>query len=127
MAIIQIFIIKKKRKAQKVNTYTEEINGFVWLAFFICLMLSFFIVSYSGNQKLIYPILLVLYGMPIFLSGVILKFKPLILGSIYCWVFSVLALFILPEFQLLLVAVAVVLAWIIPGYLLRSKYNNNVD
>ena len=127
MAIIQIFIIKKKRKTQKVNTYTEEINGFVWLAFFICLMLSLFIVSYSGNQKLIYPILLVLYGMPIFLSGVILKFKPLILGSIYCWVFSVLALFILPEFQLLLVAVAVVLAWIIPGYLLRSKYNNNVD
>lgn len=127
MAIIQIFIIKKKRKTQKVNTYTEEINGFVWLAFFICLMLSLFIVSYSGNQKLIYPILLVLYGMPIFLSGVILKFKPLISGSICCWVFSVLALFILPEFQLLLVAVAVVLAWIIPGYLLRSKYNNNVD
>ena len=127
MAIIQIFIIKKKRRTQKVNTYTEEINGFVWLAFFICLILSLFIVSYSGNQKLIYPILLVLYGMPIFLSGVILKFKPLIMGSICCWIFSVLALFILAEFQLLLVAVAVLLAWIIPGYLLRNKYNNSTD
>ena len=118
---------QEKRKTQKVNTYTEEINGFVWLAFFICLMLSLFIVNYSGIYKLIYPLLLVLYGMPIFLSGVILKFKPLIMGSICCWIFSILALFILPEFQLLLVAVAVLLAWIIPGYLLRSKYNNNLN
>lgn len=127
MAIFQIFIIKKKRKTQEVRTYTEELNGFVWLAFFICMMLSLFIVNYSGNFKLIYPILLVLYGMPIFLSGVILKFKPLILGSICCWVFSVLALFILPEFQLLMVAVAVFLAWIIPGYLLKKKYQNNLE
>ena len=120
-------ILKKKTKTQKVNTYTEEIYGFVWIAFFICLMLSLFIVNYSGNFKLIYPIILVLYGLPIFLSGVILKFKPLIMGSICCWIFSVLALFILPEFQLLLVAVAVLLAWIIPGYLLRIKYNNSVE
>ncbi len=127
MVILQIFILKKKKKTQKVNTYTEEIYGFVWIAFFICLMLSLFIVNYAGNFKLIYPIILVLYGLPIFLSGVILKFKPLVLGSICCWIFSVVAVFILPVFQLLLVAVAVLLAWIIPGYLLRIKYNKNLE
>ncbi|MEO7046665.1 MAG: hypothetical protein ABI091_15275 [Ferruginibacter sp.] len=127
MAVFQIYIIRKKKKEKQVKTYTEEINGFIWLVFFICLMLSIFIIIYSGNFKLIYPILLVLYGLPIFLSGVILKFKPLILGSIYCWVLSILSLFISAEFQLLLVAVAVLLAWVIPGYLLRSKYNNNLD
>ena len=126
LAIIQIFIIKKKKGQQKVITYTDEIYGFVWIAFFICLMLSLTILNYSGNSQLIYPIVLVLYGLPIFLSGVILKFKPLILGSTSCWLFSFLTLFILPEFQLLLVAAAVLLAWIIPGYLLRIKYNNTV-
>lgn len=127
MAIFQIFIIKKKRKTQEVRTYTEELDGFVWMVFFICMMLSLFIVNYSGHHILTYPILLVLYGMPIFLSGVILKFKPLIFGSICCWILSVIALFTLPVFQLLLIASAIVLGWIIPGYLLKKKFKDNVD
>lgn len=127
MAIFQIFLIKKKRSRQIVKTYTEELNAFVWLDFFICLMLLIVIISFSGSHKLIYPILLVVYGMPVFLSGVILKFKPLIFGSICCWAFSIIALFIKPQFQVLLVAVAVLIAWIVPGYLLRSKYKHSLD
>ncbi len=127
MAIFQIFIIKKKRKTQEVRTYTEELNGFVWMVFFICMMLSLFIVNYSGHYILTYPILLVMYGMPIFLSGIILKFKPLIFGSICCWLLSVIALFILPVFQLLLIAAAIAVGWIIPGYLLKKKFKENAD
>ena len=127
MAIFQIFFIRKKIKTQQVKTYTEEIYGFVWLVFFICMVLSIYIVSRSGNYTLIYPLLLVFYGMPIFLSGIILKFKPLIYGSICCWVLSIIALFILPVFQLLLVAAALFLAWIIPGYLLKNRFQNSVN
>ncbi len=63
-----------------------------------------------------------MYGMPTVLSGVILKFNPLKVGGICCWVLAILSTLVMYEFQLLLIALAVVAAWIIPGYLLKAKF-----
>ena len=72
------------------------------------------------------PVLLALYGMPVFLSGIILRFKPLIIGGISCWVLSLSATILMPiityDFTLLFVPIAMLIAWIIPGYLMRKKY-----
>jgi hypothetical protein len=122
LLIYQIFFLAKKRKVRKVKTYTGEINAAVWLVFFISLILVIFIGNFTQKYEIIYPILLILYGMPTFLSGVILKFKPLITGGICCWICSILSVFITLEYQLLIIATAVVAAWLIPGYLLRKKY-----
>lgn len=122
LLIYQIFFLGKERKKRKVKTYTGEINAFVWVVFFICMMLVIFIGNYSQNYEIVYPILLVLYGMPTFLSGIILKFKPLVLGGICCWILSVFSVFISMEYQLLLIAVAVIAAWIIPGFILKQNF-----
>jgi hypothetical protein len=120
--IYQIFFLSKERKKRKVKTYTNEINGFVWLVFFICLVLVIFIGSYLKKYEMINPVLLVLYGMPTFLSGIILKFKPLIIGGICCWTLSIISVFISGEYQLLLTVAAVIAAWIIPGYILKQNF-----
>jgi hypothetical protein len=120
--IYQIFFLSKERKKRKVKTYTNEINGFVWLVFFICLVLVIFIGSYLKKYEMINPVLLVLYGMPTFLSGIILKFKPLIIGGICCWTLSIISVFISGEYQLLLIVAAVIAAWIIPGYILKQNF-----
>ncbi|MEO9211039.1 MAG: hypothetical protein ABI208_08070 [Ginsengibacter sp.] len=122
VVLFQIFYLKKKKKLQKARTYTNEINSMVWLVFFICMMLMVFISLQLKNYEMINPLLLVLYGVPTFLSGVIMKFKPLIFGGICCWVLSIISPFILYEYQMLLIAAAVIAAWIIPGYLLQKKY-----
>jgi len=71
---------------------------------------------------------LALYGMPTFLSGITLRFKPLVYGGIACWLLSIVACFIYYQFHLLLLAVAVIIAWIIPGYILRARYKKiNTD
>jgi hypothetical protein len=72
--------------------------------------------------KFINPGFLALYGMPTVLSGVILRFRPLIIGGVCCWALSVGASFISFEYQLLFLGAAVIAAWIIPGYLLRSRF-----
>ena len=118
----QFFYIGKRKNVSKVKTYTGEINGFVWLVFFICLMLVIFIASYLKKYEMINPVILVLYGMPTFLSGIILKFKALIIGGICCWILSILSVFILGDYQLLLVSAAVISAWIIPGYILKQNF-----
>ena len=61
--------------------------------------------------------------MPVFLTGVIVRFKPLIIGGIACWILCIISTFIKNyDYQFLLIPVAMLVAWIIPGYELRSKY-----
>lgn len=120
--ILQFFYIRKQKKAFSVKTYTDEINGFVWLAFFIGMMLVIFISIHLKYYEIIYPLILVMYGIPTFLSGIILKFRPLIIGGACCWVFSFLSSFVTSEYQSLFIAAAVVVAWIIPGYFLKQNF-----
>jgi FtsH-binding integral membrane protein len=124
--IYQFFYLKNKRNRQRVRTYTDEIVGFVWIAFFILMILFLFLYARAFESDkyylYIFPAFLALYGMPSFLSGIILKFRPLITGGIGCWFLSVIATFIPAEYHLLLISLAMIIAWIIPGYLLRKKF-----
>ncbi len=120
--LFQIIYLVRKKKSGLAKTYTEEINGFVWIAFAIgALLMVFICVSFEAPQ-LVLPLLLVFYGLPTFLSGAILKFKPLIIGGLCCWILAFISTFIGFEYQLILIAVAVIAAWLIPGYLLQAKY-----
>ena len=125
----QLVYISRNRKKQKVKTYTGDIISYVWLVFAILMILIGFNIGY--NQKgqgyqLLSPVIICLYGMPTFLSGKILRFKPLVYGGLGCWILSVIAAFIPYAFQMLLFGVAVIIAWIIPGYLLRNRYKREL-
>ncbi|MEP6748253.1 MAG: hypothetical protein ABJB86_11045, partial [Bacteroidota bacterium] len=122
---IQIFYYSRKEKRKMVKTYTDEITGYVWLSFVIMMVLcgSLFNRMLKPDQEYMGTvIILVLYGMPTFLSGIILKFKPLIGGGLCCWSLSVLSLWLPHDITVLLLSIAVIAAWIIPGYLLRSRF-----
>lgn len=123
--LYQAYYLWKQGKRTKVRTYTHEIIGWVWVSFIIMMFLFGFVMGRALGQqyyKYINIGFLVLYGMPTFLSGIILRFKPLITGGIICWLLAILALFIFHEYHLLLLAAAVIIAWIIPGYRLRARY-----
>lgn len=124
VVVYQVFFLRKKRKSRKVKTYTDDINKFVWIVFFICEMLLIFILILFKSYDAIDPAILVMYGMPTFLSGIILKFRPLLIGAIFCWLFAGVSPFIDPGFQLLLIGGSVIAGWIIPGYLLKQKFKN---
>ncbi len=127
--IYQIFYLTKRSKKETVKTYSENIIGFVWMSFGITMGIISFIVGKTNNWELINSLLLMLYGTPTFLSGVVMRFKPLKVGGIICWVLAVVSAYLLPIYVLLLLAVAVIAAWIIPGYILRRKYllENNAE
>lgn len=125
VVIYQIFYLAKRKKRDKVRTYTDHIIGYVWLAFVVAMFLMGFLFGrVLGDEyyKMISPGFLVLYGIPTFLSGIILRFRPLIIGGIACWLLSVAAVFVQNEYQLLFLSAAMLIAWIIPGYLLRAKF-----
>jgi hypothetical protein len=123
--IYQAFYIRSRKYKVKVKGYADQVLGTVWLVFVI--MMFLFAVLFGrlmGDQYYHYinPVFLALYGMPTILSGTILQFRPLIIGGVFCWVLAVCSTFISYDYQLLLLAAAVLGAWIIPGYLMRIKY-----
>jgi len=105
-----------------VRTYTQDIVSYVWIVFGISTILMAFILGTNKQPMLVNPVLLVSYGIPTFLSGIIIRFRPLIWGAVFCWVLAVICSQLKTDLQLVLIALAVLLAWIIPGYQLRNKF-----
>jgi predicted PurR-regulated permease PerM len=63
--------------------------------------------------------------MGTFTSGRILQFPPLIAGGILCWILAAVSVWFEFDYQSLFAAFAILISYIIPGYLLRRKYSNS--
>lgn len=129
VAVYMVIKLRMKDKNRRVRTYTDELLGYVWLAFVIMMCLTFIILQLFVPRFWLYNFIFVLlcYGMPTFLSGIVLKFRPLIIGGIFCWLLALAGGFFSFRYHPLFVAIAVVAAWIIPGYILRSRYKKMVN
>jgi hypothetical protein len=124
IAVIYMFIyLRREGRRRIVKTYTDDLLGYVWMAFIILMLLGSFLVARIPQFYLYnYQFVLLFYGVPTFLSGTILKFRPLIYGGIFCWVLAVLSTFVNFHYHPLMVALSVISAWIIPGYILKMKF-----
>lgn len=120
--IYQLYYMNKNKKIRKVRMCTGEIIGSIWLVFIITYALLIFILVYIKAPAGISPAILTIFGMPTFLSGIILKFKALIIGGICCWILAFISPFANYDYQYLLMAIAVFAAWIIPGHLLNQNF-----
>jgi hypothetical protein len=121
--IFQFIYLSKKKKKERLKTYGEYLISYIWVSFGICMFVLSIILSKINGWERMSSFILMLYGVPTFLSGIAMQFKPLKIGGIICWALAVLSTFFSAIYGLLLVALAIILAWIIPGYLLRKKYN----
>ncbi len=108
-----------KGKQEKVHTYASMIYMWVWMGFAIAITVLFII--HSNEMATVGKYILVLAGLPTFISGFILKFKPLIFGGIAFWIFALIANFTGPAIYGLCMPAAIVTGYLIPGYLLKRK------
>ena len=121
VVIYQMYFLAKKKKKEKVETYTGGIIAVVWISFTVAIFLLIFILSANKVFTLINPVLLVLYGIPTVISGSIIRFRPLMIGGACCGLLAALSVFVPFEFHYLLLCGAVIAAWIIPGHLLSAR------
>ena len=68
------------------------------------------------------PFILTITGLGTFVSGTILKFKPLTWGGLLFWIAAIGASFVAPINQLLINGIAIFIGYIIPGILLWRNY-----
>lgn len=123
--ILQLYFDRKERKFRKATSYIEEVNNFVWLAFAFAVLILTIAGGFANIGYIVLPMLLLLFGMPTFVTGCITKFIPFIAGGMICWILCIIALFHKSYETYLLVAAGAAAAWVIPGILLRIRFFKN--
>lgn len=115
--ILTIWYSAKQDKAAGVVSHYDRIYGTIWIGIFISIMtLLVFMAKINFNHN---AVILLFSGLGTYLSGSLLRFKPLLIGGVSLWVASVIAFNVSILDQYLVAAVALVIGYLIPGYLLK--------
>jgi hypothetical protein len=138
--IPQIIYSINESKRKTVKTYNDIAMDYTWIAFGISIfVLTFALNSIAYDLKNSIPnymtirgdfrfsnhttaFHLLIYAIPTFITGGVMKFKPMLFGGILCWALAVLSNFTSMKMDMLLMAIGVISAWVIPGLMLNAKY-----
>jgi hypothetical protein len=120
-----IFIFKYERN-ERVKTFINEANRYVWMIIGSAYLALAFVFVKIGWQYC-FPFYILLYGIGTFISGSLLKFRPMRLGGAACLVLVAVAPHLDFPSQILLSAFAILISYIIPGHLLRNQYRRNTQ
>ena len=121
IAVIHIYIVIKQRSKIKVQTYNGNAISALWTA----IGFAFISIVFFASQKInILPTIILLYAIGTFVTGKIIDFKPLVIGGSISFLLSIAIAFIKDENQLLIMAAAILISYIIPGFLLKKEYKN---
>ena len=124
VAVVQMVVMSSRKKKEKVKSHIDEVLGYVWMAVGISIAAVLF--SQGSLQNNTYPVLILLYGIGTFISGGIMKLKPMMAGAACCWAIGFAAFFVSFEYQLLLLSLSVIVSYIIPGHMLKNRFKKNV-
>lgn len=108
----------KAAKKAKVKTHIDRILGYLWGGFGIYLVLLLGFMPLIGFNKT-YPLIIGLYGLGTFVMGGIIQFNALKIGAIICWIIAAFSFTVSFPNQLLCIAAAIIVSYLIPGYLLK--------
>ena len=110
-----------KGSKQTVYTYADRLYMWLWLAFLFTAIILFVFLGFENRMHTVGPYILMLAAFPTFLSGVIIKFKPLVFGGISIWILSLVGFFAGPSIGPLAVPAAMITGYLIPGYMIKNN------
>lgn len=108
-------------RRQGVTTTMDRLHKWLWTAYTITLVLL--LVGTVPNRVDPNPWILVLTGLPTFVTGAMMRFRPLMLGGVLFWLAGTLLFFTLQPFSSLVFSLAIALGYIVPGLMLKQEEN----
>ncbi|MFZ1808324.1 MAG: hypothetical protein WAU36_13925 [Cyclobacteriaceae bacterium] len=111
-------------RKQRKTSHLDRVNMWLWIAFGICILPVIGFMNKLNFQ--VTPLILIVTALPTFVTGIMLKFRPLLLGGISFYVFGIICFFVSPLNQFLVGSIAIVCGYLIPGYLLKATRKKNV-
>ena len=149
--IPQVIITSRERRQRTVLTHNEAVLNHVWLVYGLSIfaLVFYFNIIPSVTDKILAgegviitqrdaatgvekpfsyftastgSLLLMLYAIPTLVTGLTYRFRPMIIGALFCYLFFALSLFTITKWDMLFNGLAAIGNWLIPGLLLRRRY-----
>ena len=118
-AIISSIYGARQEKQKIALTILDSISKWLWIGFGITCFIFAFFGQRMGWQ--INPVIITMCAVPTFVSGIMLRFKPLMIGGVVFWVLGIVIFLVPAETQFLIAALAMVLGYLVPGYMLKKS------
>jgi hypothetical protein len=116
--IATVIYANKHAKEQGTVTHLDTVTKWLWICMALAILPVWIFgakINWNVNAIVLMPI-----GIATFLMGIIIRFKPLLFGGATFWVASVLCYLVSPVDQCLIAGIAVMLGYLVPGYMLRN-------
>ena len=120
-AIITSVFYYRQQESSKSRTFIGTAMGYLWSGWLVSFIILLAFLWMSAQFQLIIPTVLAMYGLAVFVSGGMVKFRLLMGGSVLAWTAAVISFFVPYLGQLLILAGAAIFSHIIPGYVLKSR------
>jgi len=122
--VIHFILLFRLRKKQRVKTFIDQASNYLWISIGLSYFaLGFINTNVGWNHS--YNFYILLYGIGTFVTGGLIKFRPLILGGLSCFLIAIISTFLNSDQQILMAALSIFTSYLIPGHLLRAKHKQD--
>jgi hypothetical protein len=116
-----VYHFRQGRRHAGVVSPVGNFMRYLWVGMSVAFAFAFSIMLIFGYQQG-YILFIALYGLGTFATGGAIRFRPLQWGGAAAWVLAGAAFWVQGPELMLLMALALLVSYIIPGHLLKSQY-----
>jgi len=123
---IGYLVVGKPVQKEKVQAYPKTVVLSLWVVCSVTLLMIAFLFPFLK----VYPFSAVatlaslILGVTIFMTGVIYEMRFVIWYSLAWWVSAILMAIIDSPYRFLIMISAILIGWILPGFIMNKKYKN---
>ncbi len=111
----------QKGNSPRTSTHLDKVTAWLWVSFGI-IIFTVVAFGYKINFQL-NPVILLISAIPTFVSAMVIRFKPLMIGGVAFWILGIVCFLVPTDIQYLVGALAICVGYLIPGYQLKNKQN----
>lgn len=117
ITIVSIFIGIRQGRLAKVRGHLDKVYSNIWLALGGSM---FLVVAFMAKLNFHHsPIILLLAACGTFITGQMLRYKPVIYGGIFLFVSTFVAFNVPVTYQYLIAGIGTTFGYLLPGYMLK--------
>lgn len=108
----------KVERHKTVQTHLDSVFMNLWIVLGVAFFTVVFIALWL--HVTVVPFILLVAGIGTLVSGLIIKFKPMVIGGILFFAFAICTLFVPHSYHVLVSTLAIITGYLVPGYILRN-------
>lgn len=118
-ATLYSIYLGRKMASNPVRSHLDGLYGQVWIAVAVVIVITLMMMyqlSFYHN-----PVILATAGAGMFITGSLLRYKPIYFGAAVLWMASLLEWQMDLQWHYLISAIAIFMGYLVPGYLLKRS------